>query len=182
MIYPPSEDTFLLLKWAKRLAFGKVLEMGAGNGLISEELSKLERVREIYAVDIDEEVINYLKRKFKDNKKVKVIKSDLFSNISKELKFDTIIFNPPYLPEEGWEDYKTKLQTVGGKEGNELTIKFLKESINYLANNGIILLILCSLSNPKKILEFAKKISLKYKIIDQLKLDFETLYVVMFYK
>ncbi len=179
-IYPPSEDTFLLLKWAKKLAFGKVMEMGAGNGLISEELAKLEKVNEVWAVDVDEEVVEYLKEKFKHNPKVKVIKSNLFSHIPKEIKFDTIIFNPPYLPEEGWEDEKTKLQTVGGKEGNEITIEFLRQARNYLRGNGKILVILCSLSNPKKVLEMAKEFGYCYKKLDTLKLDFEELYVYEF--
>ena len=126
--YEPAEDSYLLLKWAIKRARGEVIEIGAGSGIIIEKLITIKKVKELYATDVDSEVVNYLKEKFGD--KVKVIHSDLFLSVPK-IKFNTILFNPPYLPEEGWEDYKTKLQTVGGREGNELTIRFLKEAVRF---------------------------------------------------
>ena len=47
--------------------------------------------------------------------------SDLFSNIKG--KFNTIIFNPPYLPEDEFKDKSLD----GGKKGYEIIEKFLNK-------------------------------------------------------
>jgi len=141
--YEPAEDTFLLLKWAKKFAKGKILEIGVGSGYILENL--LKKGFDAYGVEIDKDVLKYLKEKFKD----RVWYSDLFSNVND--KYDLIIFNPPYLPEEGWEDEKTKLWTVGGKEGNEIILKFIEQLPFYLKEGGKAIIIVSSLSNPNKV-------------------------------
>ena len=65
---------------------------------------------------------------------ISVQQSNLFKNLDE--KFDTIIFNPPYLP----SDPKLKDLTLdGGKKGYELIQKFLKQAKKYLEKNGIIL-------------------------------------------
>ena len=173
--YEPAEDSYLLLKWALKKAKGRVIEIGSGSGIVIEKLIGKEGIKEIYATDIDKEVIEHLKRKF--GTKIKIIHSDLFQQIPK-IKFDTILFNPPYLPEEGWEDYKTKIQTVGGKEGNEIIIRFLNEAIEYLSEKGEILLIVSSLSSPKRIFKEIKRLELNYKILECLRFDFEEVCVI----
>jgi len=175
LYYEPAEDSYLLVKWARKLARGKVIEIGSGSGIVIESLLGKENIKEIWATDIDEEVVDYLKKKFRN--RVRVVRSDLFKDIPKGLKFDTILFNPPYLPEEGWEDYKTKLQTVGGKQGNEIILRFLEEAKDYLSENGFILLIFSSLSNPDDILAKAEELGYKIEILEKIHFDFETLFI-----
>ena len=53
-------------------------------------------------------------------------------------RFDTIIFNPPYLPDE----LKVKDLTLeGGKKGYEVIEKFLNDVSNHLKPDGAILII-----------------------------------------
>ena len=96
-IYKPREDSELLAKYVKKYAFGNILDMGTGSGIQALTAAKNKKVRSVLAADIQEEVIDYNKENIK-NKKIKFIVSDLFSNIKG--KFETIIFNPPYLPED----------------------------------------------------------------------------------
>ena len=96
MNYEPREDSELLAKYVKKFAFGNVLDMGTGSGIQAITAAKKKSVKSVVAADIQEEVIENNKNNIK-NKKIKFIVSDLFSNI-KNKKFDTIIFNPPYLP------------------------------------------------------------------------------------
>ena len=95
MIYDPQEDSFLLAKYVDKFSKGKVLDLGTGSGIQSE--IALRHTKDVLAVDIDKESINFVKKK-----KIKSEYSNLFSNVNE--KFDLIIFNPPYLPEEELED------------------------------------------------------------------------------
>ena len=95
MIYIPQEDSFLLAKFVREYAKGKVLDVGCGSGILIE--AALEKTKDVIGVDIDKESLEYCK-----SKKLNVIYSDLFSNVKG--KFDLIIFNPPYLPEDEIKD------------------------------------------------------------------------------
>lgn len=137
MIYEPEEDSYLLEKYVKILAKGKVLDIGTGSGILA--IAAKNKCKEIMAVDINPEAVALVQKKG-----IKAIESDLFSEV--EGKFDTIIFNPPYLPEDDREDEESKKITTGGKNGNELIERFLKQAKNYLQKEGIILIVFSSLS------------------------------------
>ena len=144
MIYQPAEDSFLLEKQVKKYSKGKsVLDIGTGSGIQSKS-ALMAGAKKVLATDINEEVINKLKKR-----EIIVKKSDLFSNISG--KFDLIIFNPPYLPEDKREDSESQLATTGGKNGDEIILRFLEQSTMYLKTDGIILLLVSSLTPRNKI-------------------------------
>ena len=96
-VYEPAEDTFLLAKFVKKFSTNKnVLEIGAGSGFLSKTAIQ-NKAKSVTATDIQKIKLT--------NKKIKFIQSDLFKKIPKQ-KFDLIIFNPPYLPEDKLEDEK----------------------------------------------------------------------------
>ncbi len=166
-MYEPREDSFLLLKHVKDYAKGKkVLDMGTGSGILAKEASRY--AGSVLAVDIDEKIINKLKKE-KDNLKVTYFTSNLFSNISG--KFDLILFNPPYLPSEGIKH----IDLEGGKNGTEIIEKFLKQAKKFLNDNGKIL-ILCSSLN-KNIENLFQKYGYNYRKIDEEASFFEKLFV-----
>ncbi|MFH1053229.1 MAG: hypothetical protein V1740_02315, partial [Candidatus Woesearchaeota archaeon] len=68
--------------------------------------------------------------------KLNAIRSNLFSNINKTNRFDLIIFNPPYLPEDKREPKDSRLNTTAGKKGYEIVIKFLQKARKYLRKDG----------------------------------------------
>ncbi len=160
MVYEPDEDSFLLEEQVKKYAFGKVLDVGTGSGI--QALAALQKAKSVMAVDIDDSYFNELKKKG-----IKTLKSDLFKNVKG--KFDTIIFNPPYLPEHKYDKQK---DTSGGKEIIE---KFLKQAKKHLNKNGIILLIFSTLTGD--VINLFKKYGYKYKKLSEKKIFFETLYV-----
>lgn len=166
MIYEPQEDSFLLEKYVKKYASGKVLDMGTGSGIQAK--AALRKTKDVLAVDINEEAVKKLK-----NARV----SDLFSNVKG--KFDLIIFNPPYLPEEKKEDKKTRLVTTGGKKGYEMIERFLKDAKKHLNKNGKILIVFSSLTNKEKIDSLIKKYSFKFELLEEKKMFFEKLYVYL---
>lgn len=170
MIYTPREDSFLLEKEIKKYAKGKsFLDLGAGSG-IQSRAAKSAKAKSILSVDINKESLKELK-----SQGFKTIKSDLFSNIKE--RFDLIAFNPPYLPRDKREDKESALTTTGGKKGDEIIINFLKDVKKHLKTNGIILLVISSLTPRKKILKVLEKNSLNYEILSSQKFFFETIEV-----
>ena len=178
MIYEPSDDSFLLNETLIKFLKSKnknisILDMGSGSGIQVYTCKNLN-FNDILAVDIDKIAVDNL---LKNN--LKAIKSNLFKNI-KDKKFDLIIFNPPYLPEDSREPIDLKLQTTGGKEGYEIINKFLKDAINFLKISSSILLLFSSLSKPKIILNKAKSLGYNYTLVANKKIPFEELYVYDF--
>jgi release factor glutamine methyltransferase len=174
MIYEPSEDSYLLEKEVKKYSKNKlVLDIGTGSGI--QALASLNSgAKEVTASDIDNESILHLKKAVKDHK-IKIIKSDLFNNI--EGKYDLIVFNPPYLPEDKNEDKESAKATTGGKRGDEIIIKFLNQVPNHLNKEGIILLLLSSLTPRDKILSLLSKNRMKHERIAKENLFMESLEV-----
>ncbi|MBI5398842.1 methyltransferase [Candidatus Woesearchaeota archaeon] len=174
MIYEPSDDTYLLLEQVKRRACGAVLEIGTGSGILSEAAAQKEEVRAVIAADIDKNSISNCKRR-SVSKKIQWKVSDLFSAVTE--RFDTIIFNPPYLPYDRREDEETRRVTTGGVHGHELIERFLNEVNNHLRRDGIILLLFSSLTGKEKVNEILHNNLLDYEEIASKKIPFETLYV-----
>tara|TARA_B100000315_G_C14278508_1_gene451966 strand:- start:79 stop:609 length:531 start_codon:yes stop_codon:yes gene_type:complete len=171
MIYEPREDSHLLQKYVKKLAKGSVLDIGTGSGIQAVTASKNTKVTSVLAIDIQEEVIDHCLRNL-DPKKITFKESNLFSNV--EESFDTIIFNPPYLP----DDAKVKDLTLdGGKEGYELIKEFLEQVKNHLNKDGIILLLFSSLTNKEKIDSLIKKENFIFNLLEKQHIFFEDLFV-----
>ena len=167
MIYDPEEDSFLLAKYVDKFAKGKVLDLGTGSGIQAE--TALRHTKDVLAVDIDKESVNYVKKK-----KIRAIISDLFSNIKE--KFDLIIFNPPYLPEEKLEDDESRKITTGGKNGYEIIERFFSQASKYLNKNGKILIVFSSLTRKNKIDKIIKNYNFKFKLLEGQKMFFEKIY------
>jgi len=166
MIYEPAEDSFLLQKYVKIYAKGKILDMGSGSGI--QALAALENTKDVLAVDINPGVVDLLKKKG-----INAEVSDLFNNVKG--KFDLIIFNPPYLPEDKNEPQDSKLATTGGKKGFEIIERFLKQAKKFLGKNGKILIVFSSLTGD--ILKLFDKYGFKFKKLEEKKLFFETLHI-----
>lgn len=172
-MYEPREDSFLIKAHIKDYAKGSVLDMGAGSGILAEEASGYCDI--VTAADIDGEAINFHK-KFNKNKKIKYVLSDLFSNIYIRQKFDLIIFNPPYLPDD--PDVKD-IALDGGKKGYGVIERFIKNAGNHLKKDGKILMLFSSLTNKPKVDKIIKENGFKFKLLETKKMFFEELYVYL---
>lgn len=76
----------------------KVLELGAGSGLISLYCN-LRKEAVVTASDISSvSVINIQENAAINNAQINIVQSDLFDNINCD--FDTIIINPPFYPKD----------------------------------------------------------------------------------
>jgi release factor glutamine methyltransferase len=171
-LYEPAEDSLLLEGQVKKYAKGTVLDMGTGSGIQAKAAASLKGVKSVLAADIQKEVISHCRKTVK-NRKIKFIQSNLFSKIKKK-KFDTIIFNPPYLPAEP----KLKDITVeGGAKGYETVERFLRNAGGHLKDGGEMLLLISSLTKQQKCEELMRKNLFDFEEISRKHIFFEDLIV-----
>jgi release factor glutamine methyltransferase len=200
--YLPSEDSELMLEVLKKelnvRQIDTSLEIGCGSGVLSKEI--VLHSKEHIACDINpnaikitrEQISEQLIRVKESNKEDKtkkainpnweVIESDLFSEVPDQ-KFDLIVFNPPYLPEQNGEiDNYEKKALVGGKHGYEVILQFLEQMNSYLAEEGNCYLLFSILSKPKIILDKVNSYLLDYDLVGKKQIMGEELYVYRIWK
>jgi HemK-related putative methylase len=179
-IYEPAEDSFLISESVRNYLEDipeeekkkiLVLDMGTGSGIQAEScVSEGIKKQNILCADINPEAVEYI-----SSLGFNSVKSDLFSSKQIQgMKFDLIIFNPPYLPAHR---YDSQSDTTGGEKGDEVISAFILASKNYLTENGKIILLISSLTPGKKIEREMKKNNFKKKVVNKKKLFFETLEV-----
>jgi release factor glutamine methyltransferase len=171
-VYEPREDSFLLEKYVKKFARGFVLDIGTGSGIQAKAAA--ERADFVIGVDINQMSLDFCKKNIKSDK-INFLKSDLFSIFEKKhnKKFDTIIFNPPYLP----EDKKCKdVALDGGKKGYEVIERFLSKAKKFLANDGLILLIFSSFTDKEEIDRLIQKNGFRAEELERVHISFEDIY------
>ena len=148
----PRPDTEVLVEEVIELAKKKdaknILDIGTGSGAITVSLAKyLENVK-VTSVDISDIALEIGKRNAISNEvddRINFVKSDLFTNIDKETKFDIIVSNPPYIKREVIDtldkqvkDYEPYNALEGGVDGLDFYRAITKQAKNYLKKGGIL--------------------------------------------
>ena len=175
-MYEPNDDSYLMEKYVKKFASGKILEIGCGSGILMT--AALTKNKDITGIDIDDESIIHCKKQG-----FNVYKSDLFSNVKG--KFDFIIFNPPYLPED--EHFlkrnvreRKNIDLIGGRNGWEIIERFFSEVGKHLNKNGKILIVFSNLTDKKKVDEIIFENRFKFKLLEEKSVGLmEKLYVYL---
>lgn len=171
VVYEPREDSFMIAENAIKLVKGKVLEVGVGSGYVSKEMAKVSVVESIIGIDINPNAINYSNTHNPDPK-ITYILSDLFENVKG--KFDFIVCNPPYLPDDDFEDPAL----FGGKKGYEYIEKMIPQSLNHLNDDGKIILLFSNLTRKIEVDRIIEKNLLNKFLLEEKYIGgFETLYV-----
>lgn len=183
-VYLPREDSELLAHQVVIHAKGVVLDVGTGSGIQARAAADCISVNKVYGVDINPAAVKYCLENSKSNHKIEYLVSDLFSAFKKNkkfrnVKFDTIIFNPPYLPKD---HEKPDIALIGGKKGYEVLERFLDEVNDFLAPGGVVLILFSSLTNKGKVDEIIARNLLDSKLLHSTGLFYETLYVYLLKK
>ena len=143
----PRQDTEIsvekILNVIENNQINNMLEIGCGTGIVSISVD-LESSVDVTAVDISEKALENTRiNKENLNSKIKIIKSDLFSNINE--KFDLIYSNPPYIKSCEIEnlqvevrDYEPRLALDGGEDGLFFYRSIIKSSPEFLNNKGFL--------------------------------------------
>ncbi len=139
LVYPPKEDTFLLLEHLAVVPGERVLEMGCGTGLLSCHISAAGGL--LTAADVNPHAVRCTRDNLHRNRLAgEVVESDLFQNVPG--RFDLMVFNPPYLAAE--EEGVLERSWAGGRTGLDVLSPFLQGAGEHLRPGGRILLLLSS--------------------------------------
>ena len=184
----PRQDTEIsvetLLKIIKNNKINNMLEIGCGTGIVSISVD-LETKIDVTAVDISKRAIeNSIINKEKLGSGIKIMKSDLFSNIKES--FDLIYSNPPYIKSDEIEKlqvevrkHEPRLALDGGEDGLHFYRKIIEKAPKYLNDRGYLVFEIghdeakdiCALMEDKFDIEVIKDLSkLDRVVVGQLRM------------
>ena len=171
-VYPPSEDSILLIECLDVRKGERVLEIGCGSGVVSIHCAS--NGCDVTSVDINPYAVELTGSNFyRNGLKGDVSVSDVYSNV--EGRFDTIIFNLPYLPTEDDIGIISKAWD-GGSDGMGPLPELLNGAPEHLLPNGRVVIVISSLMD-KNALDNALS-GLEVKVLGELPLFFEVLRVL----
>lgn len=120
-----------------------VLDLGTGSGCIAIALKKEEPSLDVYATDISQTALDVARNNAKNlNASINFYQSDLFNEVPK-MKFDIIVSNPPYIPENEHIDEIIKknephVALFGGIDGLHFYERIIENAAPYLKDRFLI--------------------------------------------
>ena len=146
-MYPPREDTYLLVPFAHVAAGTRFLEVGTGAGLAALEAARCDA--RAVATDLNPHALRELRaRARREQLTVALVRTDLARGLG---RFDRIVANPPYLPtraEERDPDRWHNLALDGGPDGCRVTARLVGELKEHLLPGGEAYVVISSLQDP----------------------------------
>ncbi|EMA66515.1 methyltransferase [Halorubrum aidingense JCM 13560] len=173
VVYQPAEDSGLLAEAAVEAAHGRVLEVGTGSGWVAERIAA-DRGLDVVGSDLNP----HAARQARD-RGVEAVVADLLAPFRADA-FDTVCFNPPYLPtdpDNEWDDWMEHALS-GGESGRELIEPFLADVGRVLAPEGVVLLLVSSLTGYDAVLELIEASGFDHEVVVEDSFPFETLTVL----
>ncbi|UCE29128.1 MAG: tRNA (adenine(22)-N(1))-methyltransferase TrmK [Candidatus Bathyarchaeota archaeon] len=179
-VYEPAEDTFLLAENLIVNQSDDVLDVGTGCGILGVLAAK--KAKKVVAVDINPHAVRCAQMNAGLNNvvdKIDVRLGHMFEPISKDEKFNVIVFNAPYLPSERSEQ-KTWIGKAwaGGASGREIIDHFVSRAPQHLVEKGRIILVQSTLSNVDETMQKLEEEGLVAIIVAEKKVAFETIVVI----
>ena len=170
-VYPPSDDSILLIESLDVIPREKVLEVGCGSGVVSIHCAKNGCY--VTAVDVNPRAVELARRNSVANgTDIRVLESDVYGNV--DGVFDTIVFNLPYLPVD--EEGLLAKAWSGGPDGLGPLPRLLKGAPDHLIPGGRVVVVVSSLTEPRALEEALE--GYEVRTIGEQRLFFERLSVL----
>jgi release factor glutamine methyltransferase len=173
VVYQPAEDSGLLAEAAVAEAHGRVLEVGTGSGWVAQRIAD-ERGLDAVGSDLNPHAARQARERG-----VEGVVADLLAPFRADA-FDTVCFNPPYLPtdpDNEWDDWMEHALS-GGESGRELIEPFLDDVGRVLAADGVVLLLVSSLTGYDEVLALVEAAGFAADPVVEESFPFETLTVL----
>lgn len=122
----------------------RILDLCTGSGCIAVSLAKELPTAEIYASDISDDAITLAQKNAEHNgiSSITFLSSDLFHDLPRDLRFDIIISNPPYISAHEWhhldpsvKEWEDNMALVAPDEGIGILKQVIHQSRNFLRPN-----------------------------------------------
>jgi len=127
----------------------KVLDLCCGSGIIGLSVAKYSTKKtNVVLLDKSKKALKVAQKNLKklNLENVKIIKSDMFSHLKKDYKFDIIISNPPYIQtsslsllQKGVIKYDPKMALDGGVDGLKFYKIIAQNAKEFLNKKGVVL-------------------------------------------
>jgi release factor glutamine methyltransferase len=171
-MYVPSDDTFLLADCIRQYNGRWALEIGVGSGLLLRILEK--NFAYVAGSDINLGALRHSKQR---SSKALLVCCDAASAFG-PVKFDLIVSNPPYLPDNNNNNNIRDLTVHGGPKGIETAIHFINSALPLLARDGKMLLVISSLADSSALDNIIQENKVHKKVIKEKRQFYETLSIV----
>ena len=170
-VYPPSDDSILLVESLDVRPGERVLEVGCGSGVVSIHCAR--NGCDVTAVDVNPKAGELAGRNAEANGvSFPISESDVYGNV--DGRFDTIVFNLPYLPVD--EEGLLAKAWSGGPDGLGPLPRLLEGAPDHLNPDGRVVVVVSSLIEPQALHEALKGYDVR--TMGELKLFFEKLSVL----
>ncbi|MBD3262387.1 MAG: methyltransferase [Candidatus Altiarchaeales archaeon] len=170
-VYTPAEDSFFMAKNIKVGAGNAVLDLGTGCGI--QALSASSKASHVLGVDVNPHAVELARYNANLNRKdnTQFRESDLFNEVSG--KYDTILFNPPYLPVD--EVGPLAAAWSGGGDGVEAIKKTVTQAKKYLKPQGSVQILASSMNHFQELENYFQSQGFRIEELFESKIFFETL-------
>ena len=170
-VYPPSDDSILLIESLEVRPGERVLEVGCGSGVVSIHCAR--NGCDVTAVDVNPKAVELAGRNAEANGvSFPISESDVYENV--DGRFDTIVFNLPYLPVD--EEGLLAKAWSGGPDGLGPLPRLLEGAPDHLNPGGRVVVVVSSLIEPQALHEALSGYDVR--ALGELKLFFERLSVL----
>ncbi len=152
-----------------------VLDMGCGSGIFS--IIAASRRASVISVDLNERAVEATIKNAKENQlehSVTTFHGNLFDPLSGNSRFDLMLFNPPFYPDDPGS--ASELAWKGGKN-YEVVSQFISQSPKYLNKDGKILVVLSSDMDLDYVRGLFTSSNFSIQRIETRRTMFDTLYI-----
>ncbi len=167
-VYAPAEDSYLAAEfigeYLNRIRKDKlsIIDVGTGTGILGLSAARSMKVDSAILSDINPDAVELARKNYESNRdminaKCSFVTANLFSGIRGG--FDMVIFNAPYLKREGAR--KGESWWDGGRDGIEVSLRFLKESMRHLNPGASVFLVYSSLGNEERLVKAIKDLGFR---------------------
>jgi HemK-related putative methylase len=183
-VYQPAEDSALLADAISEQGHGRLLELGTGSGWVAiKSAEEVDSITEVVASDLNPYACHAAAQRAVSSDKaavpISIVQGDLLTPFAANT-FDTIAFNPPYLPTDPdaeWDDWM-ECALSGGRSGREVIESFIDTLARVLTPDGTGIVLISSLTGYEMVTEHIERAGFRHSVIIEESYPFETLSVL----
>ena len=133
--------------WLEGRYVERALDLCTGSGCIGIAMAVHQPDWQVDCADLSEQALALAAEnveRFEVGERVRLVRSDLFSNLAGE-RYDLIVSNPPYVTDDeyaampGEYAHEPKLGLTSGTDGLDITLRILAEAADHLTEHGVLI-------------------------------------------